>query len=72
MLLILYTSNIVLDCGKANIKNQELDKNKTAVETLPWNVQVYRLNITNFIYFRLCDGSIIATNVVISGKIIVQ
>ncbi|CAI6368302.1 unnamed protein product [Macrosiphum euphorbiae] len=64
-----YGTNMTIDCGRANIKNQELDKNKTAVETLPWNVQVYRLNITNFIYSRLCDGSIIAPNVVISGSV---
>jgi len=72
MLLILDTSNIFLDCGRVNIKNQEGDKNKTVVETLPWNVQVYKLNKINFIYFRMCDGSIIAPNVVISGKILVQ
>eukprot|EP00102_Acyrthosiphon_pisum_P024308 XP_016661518.1 PREDICTED: uncharacterized protein LOC100574425 isoform X2 [Acyrthosiphon pisum] len=56
-----------MDCGRVNIKNQEGDMNKTAVETLPWNVQVYKFNKINFIYYRICDGSIIAPNVVISG-----
>ncbi|XP_008189736.3 uncharacterized protein LOC100573137 [Acyrthosiphon pisum] len=58
---------MTMDCGRVNIKNQEGDMNKTAVETLPWNVQVYKFNKIKFIYFRMCDGSIIAPNVVISG-----
>eukprot|EP00102_Acyrthosiphon_pisum_P006981 XP_003241098.3 PREDICTED: limulus clotting factor C-like [Acyrthosiphon pisum] len=62
-----YGTNMTMDCGRANIKKQEGDKNKTAVETLPWNVQVYQFSKINFIYFHMCDGSIIAPNVVISG-----
>ncbi|XP_029345068.1 suppressor of tumorigenicity 14 protein homolog [Acyrthosiphon pisum] len=62
-----YGTNMTMDCGRVNIKNQEGDMNKTAVETLPWNVQVYKFNKIKFIYFRMCDGSIIAPNVVISG-----
>jgi len=44
----------------------------TLVETAPWSVGIYRLNKTNLNYHLSCGGSIIAPNVVISGKIVVH
>ena len=44
---------------------------KATVETTPWYVGIYGLNKTDFYYNLICGGSIIAPNLVISGKILV-
>jgi len=55
------------------VKNDELiDNDEKSLVTLPWNVGIYQLNKTNSNYDLICLGSIIAINVVISGKILVQ
>jgi hypothetical protein len=46
-----------------------IDNGKTAqVGTAPWNVGVYRFNKDNSNYDLICGGSLIAENIVISGK----
>jgi len=46
-----------------------IDNGKTAhVGTAPWNVGIYRFNEDNSIYDLICGGSIIAPNLVVSGK----
>jgi len=42
------------------------------VGTAPWNVGIYKLNKTNSDYSLICGGSIIAPNLVVSGKIFVK
>jgi len=76
-LLILGTSNVfnfVIDCGRVYVNNDEsIDKGeKSLVGTLPWNVGIYELNKRNSNYDLICGGSIIAPNVIISGKLLVQ
>jgi len=41
---------------------------KALFGTAPWNVGIYRLNKDNINYDLICGGSIIAPNLVISGK----
>jgi len=41
---------------------------KALVGTAPWNVGIYQLNNDNTNYELICGGSIIAPNLVISGK----
>jgi len=43
-----------------------------SVGTAPWNVGIYQLNKKNSNYDFICGGSIIAPNLVISGKFIVR
>jgi len=43
---------------------------KALVGAAPWNVGIYRLNRKNSKYEMICGGSVIAPNLVISGKII--
>jgi len=52
------------------IQNQVLINNgkKALIGTAPWNVGVYRLNKDNSTYDLICGGSIIAPNLVVSGK----
>jgi len=71
--LYLY-SNIILDCGRVFIQNQVLIENgeKALVGTAPWNVGIYQLNKKKYNYDMICGGSIIAPNLVISGKISAQ
>jgi len=45
---------------------------KALVGTAPWNVGIYRLNKKNANHEMICGGSVIAPNLVISGKIVVQ
>jgi len=61
---------IILDCGKVYVKNQVLIDNgkKALIGTAPWNVGVYQLNKENSNYDLICGGSIIAPNLVVSGK----
>jgi len=42
------------------------------VGTAPWNVGIYKLNKTNSNYNLICGGSIIAPNLVVSGKIFIK
>jgi len=54
------------------VNNDEtIDKGeKRIVGTLPWNVGIYKLNTNSSNkYDLICGGSIIAPDVVISGKI---
>jgi len=71
--LYLY-SNILIDCGRVYIQNQVLNENgkKALVGTAPWNVGIYQLKQKNYNYDLICGGSIIAPNLVITGKIFVQ
>jgi len=41
---------------------------KALFGTAPWNVGIYRLNKDNINYDLICGGTIIAPNLVISGK----
>jgi len=68
--LYLY-SNIILDCGRIYIQNQVLIENGeiAPVGTAPWNVGIYQLNQNKHNYEMICGGSIIAPNLVVSGKI---
>jgi len=67
-------SIIIVDCGKVYVGNKVLIDNgkKALVGTAPWNVGVYQLNKENFNYDLICGGSIIAPNLVVSGKNFVQ
>jgi len=53
--------------------NETIEKGeKLLIGTLPWNVGIYKLNKkSSNKYDLICGGSIIAPNVVISGKILV-
>jgi len=63
-----------IDCGRTFIKTEELIENgkKALVGTAPWNVGIYRLNRKNSKHEMICGGSVIAPNLVISGKIVAQ
>jgi len=67
-------SIIIVDCGKVYVGNKVLIDNgkKALVGTAPWNVGVYQLSKDNFNYDLICGGSIIAPNLVVSGKKFVQ
>jgi len=64
---------MVLDCGKVRNKNRVIHKKgnkevkEAMVETAPWYVRMLKLHGDT--YIRMCGGTIIAPNVVISGKI---
>jgi hypothetical protein len=62
--------NIILDCGKPYASHQLLFDNgaTTQVGTAPWNVGIYRFINESSTYFLICGGSIIAPNIVVSGK----
>lgn len=72
--IIYLYSIIIVDCGKVYVGNKVLIDNgkKALVGTAPWNVGVYQLNKDNFNYDLICGGSIIAPNLVVSGKQFVQ
>ncbi|XP_022162705.1 limulus clotting factor C-like [Myzus persicae] len=63
-----YRTNMTMDCGRVNIKNQViLEKTGVAiVGTAPWNVGIYKVNKKKPKYELICLGSIIAPNLVIS------
>lgn len=63
-----------IDCGRTYIKSEALIANgeKAFVGTAPWNVGIYRLNSKSANHEMICGGSVIAPNLVISGKILVQ
>jgi len=42
------------------------------VGTAPWNVGIYKLNKTSSNHNLICGGSIIAPNLVVSGKIFLK
>jgi len=67
-------SNNVLDCGKEYFNRHQYIKNGKfeLVGTAPWYVGIYQISKTATVPEYFCGGSIIASNVVISGKIIVQ
>jgi len=62
--------NTVLDCGRQYTPNQVLilDGTEAKYGSAPWNVGVYRKSTRN-IFNMICGGSLIATNLVVSGKI---
>jgi len=64
-------SNTVLDCGRPYIPNQVLilDGTEAKYGSAPWNVGVYRKSATRNNFNMICGGSLIATNLVVSGKI---
>jgi len=67
-------SNIVLDCGRVhNMKNQVTpeESNQSIIALAPWTVAVYEKNADSKFDF-ICPGSIIAPNIVISGKALAQ
>jgi len=45
---------------------------KSFMGTAPWNVGIYQLNQKNYNYDIICGGSIIAPNLVVTGKIFVK
>jgi len=63
-------SNIISDCGRVYSIDPPLIDNvkKAPVGTAPWNVGIYQLNKKNSNYDLICGGSIIAPNLVVSGK----
>jgi len=67
-------SIIIVDCGKVYVANKVLIDNgkKAQVGTAPWNAGVYQLNKENFNYDLICGGSLIAPNLIVSGKNFVQ
>jgi len=67
-------SNIILDCSRVYIKNQILINNgyEANIGIAPWNVGIHLLNKINSNYDLICGGSIIAPNLVISGKFFVK
>jgi len=76
----MYLILIDLDCGRAPFSNDELidkDGEKLLLGNNFWMVRILERNDVGF-YNRtytnavICGGSIIALNVVISGKIFVQ
>jgi len=64
-------SNIILVCGRVN---QELINNgqKSFYGNSPWTVGVYQLTNENSTYDFICGGSIISSNLVVSGKIFIK
>jgi len=47
-----------------------IDNGKTAkVGTAPWNAGIYRFNGESSMYDLICGGSIISSNLVVSGII---
>jgi len=40
---------------------------KESSVTAPWNVEIYKINNDGY-YYRTCGGTLIAPNLVISGK----
>jgi len=58
----------VLDCGRVSKES----KNEHSLEPTPWIVNIYAmLKIANT-YYPLGLGSIIASNVVVAGKVFAQ
>lgn len=66
-------SNTVLDCGRSYTPNQVLilDGIEAKYGSAPWNVGVYRKSTKNN-FNMICGGSLISTNLVVSGKIILR
>jgi len=70
--------NIFADCGKVN-KNKKIKSKKTEgddvkeiMDIAPWVVDIYKFFTFGSDYKRIISGSIIASNMVISGKVLVQ
>lgn len=64
-------SNTVLDCGRQYTPNQVLILDGVVAKygSAPWNVGIYRKSNKNN-FSLICGGSLISTNLVVSGKII--
>lgn len=60
---------IVIDCGRLFTPNKVLILNGVEAQygTAPWNAGVYRLNHNNT-FDMICGGTLIAPNLVVSGK----
>lgn len=60
---------IVIDCGRLFTPNKVLILNGAEAQygTAPWNVGIYSLNHNNA-FDMICGGTLIAPNLVVSGK----
>jgi len=60
----------VLVCGRPYTPNQVLilDGSEAKYGSAPWNVGIYRRSTRNN-FNMICGGSLISTNLVVSGKI---
>jgi hypothetical protein len=58
-----------LDCGRPYIPNEALilHGKEANYGAAPWNVGIYRKNEQNT-YEMICGGSLITTNLIVSGK----
>jgi len=63
-------SYTILDCGRPYTPNKILILNGVEAKygSAPWNVGVYRKSNNNS-FSMICGGSLISTNLVVSGKI---
>lgn len=67
----MYYTRVVLDCGKVFKSHTSLISPdvKSTIGTAPWNVAIYKKKLNNTNYYELiCGGSLISSNLVISGK----
>ncbi|XP_060871702.1 uncharacterized protein LOC132945906 isoform X2 [Metopolophium dirhodum] len=59
-----FGTNMTMDCGRVNIKSQNISE-ESLIALAPWTVSIHRLSTESMIE-HICDGSIIAPNIVIS------
>jgi hypothetical protein len=60
----------ILDCGRVYSNSNVLITNgmKAHIGSAPWNAGIYQLNKESSTYDMICGGSLISSNIVISGK----
>lgn len=71
----MYSYSIVPVCGRIFTPTQTLISNGALAQygTAPWNIGVYRANDNNREeYDMICGGTLISTNLAISGKNLVH